>query len=138
MLPKDGLLAIIETPNRLWFFDQHTSRLPFYNWLPDDLAFAYSRFSPRENFREQYREATPERMEHFLRRRGVSYHEIDLAIAPTETLDTVSSLASYFGWRRRLRTPRSARRYKAFLRALRPDLHEGSFDPNLDLILRKH
>ena len=29
ILPAGGLLAIIETPNRLWFFDHHTSRLPF-------------------------------------------------------------------------------------------------------------
>jgi len=35
---------------------KHTSRLPFYNWLPHDLAFSYSRFSPRENFKDTYRE----------------------------------------------------------------------------------
>ena len=33
VLSAGGLLAIIETPNRLWFFDQHTAQLPFYNWL---------------------------------------------------------------------------------------------------------
>jgi len=48
-----------------------------------------------------------------------------VAIAPTQSLDTVSSLVSYFGWRRRMR-------HEPFLRdATRPswanpsDLHEG-------------
>jgi S-adenosylmethionine-dependent methyltransferase len=78
-------------------------------------------------------------MSHFLRRgRGASYHEIDVAIAPTQSLDTVSSLVSYFGWRRRIRTNRFARRYKALLRQIRPDLHEGWFDLDLDVIIRKH
>jgi S-adenosylmethionine-dependent methyltransferase len=139
ILPTGALLAIIETPNRLWFFDEHTSRLPFYNWLPDDLAFMYSRFSSKEIFKDSYREPNVEMMDHFLRRgRGVSYHEIDVAIAPTESLDTVSSLTSYFGWRRRIRASRLARRYKTFLRQIRPDLHEGWFDIDLNVIIRKH
>jgi 2-polyprenyl-3-methyl-5-hydroxy-6-metoxy-1,4-benzoquinol methylase len=137
-LGRGGLLAIIETPNRLWYFDAHTSRLPFFNWLPDDLAFLYSRFSPKEIFRDSYREATPQSIDHFLRRgRGVSYHEIDLAIAATQSLETVSSLNSYFGWRKKLRTPRLARRYKAFLRQVCPGLHEGWLEPDLDVVLRK-
>jgi 2-polyprenyl-3-methyl-5-hydroxy-6-metoxy-1,4-benzoquinol methylase len=139
LLPAGGLLVIIETPNRLWFFDAHTSRLPFYHWLPDELAFLYSRFSPKEIFKDSYREPSADATNHFLRRgRGVSYHEIDLAIAPTQSLDTVSSLNSYFGWLRRIRTRSRARRYKAFLRQIRPDLHEGWFEPDLDVIIRKH
>ncbi len=138
ILPRGGLLAIIETPNRLWYFDAHTSQLHFYHWLPDDLAFLYSRFSPKEIFRDSYREPTRENFGHFLRRgRGVSYHEIDLAIAPTQTLETVSSRTSYFGWRKRVRVPRLARRYKAFLRRIRSDLHSGWLEPDLDVILRK-
>jgi S-adenosylmethionine-dependent methyltransferase len=139
LLPAGGLLAIIETPNRLWLFDHHTSQLPFFNWLPDELAFAYSRFSPKEIFKDSYREPDAQSIDHFRRRgRGISYHEIDVAIAPTQTLETVSSLGSYFGWRLRIRTTRFTRHYKALLRSLRPDLHEGWFDPNLDLIIRKH
>jgi 2-polyprenyl-3-methyl-5-hydroxy-6-metoxy-1,4-benzoquinol methylase len=139
LLSPGGLLAIIETPNRLWYLDQHTSQLPFFNWLPHDLAFAYSRFSPRDNFKDTYQDLNPESLNHFLRRgRGASYHEIDVAIAPTQSLDTVSSLVSHFGWRRRMRTTRLARRYKALLRQIRPDLHEGWFDLDLDVIIRKH
>jgi len=139
LLSRGGLLAIIETPNRLWYFDEHTSQLPFYHWLPHDLAFTYSRFSPRENFNDKYRELNPDSLNHFLRRgRGASYHEIDVAIAPTRSLDTVSSLVGHFGWRRRMRMSRFARRYKALLRQIRPDLHEGWFDLDLDVVIRKH
>lgn len=140
ILKPGGLLAIIETPNRLWWFDQHTAQLPFFHWLPDELAFAYSRFSPRDTFKSLYRDRGDEAMEHFRRRgRGVSYHEFELAIAPVEKLDVVSSLLGHFGWRRTLfRTPRSTSRYKKFLRSLRPELHPGWFDQDLDLIIRKH
>jgi 2-polyprenyl-3-methyl-5-hydroxy-6-metoxy-1,4-benzoquinol methylase len=139
ILKSGGLLAIIETPNRLWWFDHHTAQLPFFNWLPDELAFAYSRFSPRDTFNSLYRNRSDETMEHFRRRgRGASYHEFELAIAPVERLEVVSSLLEYFGWRRTLfRTPRSTARYKKFLHSLRPDLHPGWFDQDLDLIIRK-
>jgi hypothetical protein len=61
-----------------------------------------------------------------------------VAIAPTRSLDTVSSLVGHFGWRRRMRMSRFARRYKALLRQIRPDLHEGWFDLDLDVVIRKH
>ena len=47
MLAENGWLVIIETPNRLWWSDSHTSELPFYNWLPDELAFRYRGHSRR-------------------------------------------------------------------------------------------
>ncbi|HPW56374.1 MAG TPA: class I SAM-dependent methyltransferase [Thermoanaerobaculaceae bacterium] len=55
MLLPQGLWCLVETPNRLWYFDQHTSRLPFFHWLPDDLALLCSRHGPRESFRGRYR-----------------------------------------------------------------------------------
>ncbi|GAI97568.1 unnamed protein product, partial [marine sediment metagenome] len=33
ILPYGGLWSIIETPNRLWYYDSHTSLLPFFSWL---------------------------------------------------------------------------------------------------------
>ena len=132
------MLAIVETPNRLWFFDEHTSQLPFFNWLPDDLAFRYSRYSPRVAFNDLYRDLTSDALEHFLRRgRGASYHEFEIAIAPADELQVVSSLLGHFGWRKTLRQPRAALRFKKFLREIRPDLHEGWFEKDLDLIVRK-
>ncbi len=138
MLPRDGLLIIVETPNRLWYFDSHTSMLPFFHWLPHELAFAYSRFSPRENFRERYREYNAAFKEHFLRRgRGMSFHEIDMSIGNTRNLKVVSSLSSFRGMRYKVRRSRLERQYKAILRSIYPGIHEGWFDEYLYIIIQK-
>lgn len=143
-LPEGALWCVIETPNRLWYFDDHTSRLPFFNWLPDDLAFAYSRFSPREPFRSSYREHSADTLESFLRHgRGVSFHEFDLAIGDSSTLEVVSSLPLWSKKRGLLGLRELARRYKRrsrlerMLASYRPDIHLGFFQPFLDLIIRK-
>jgi 2-polyprenyl-3-methyl-5-hydroxy-6-metoxy-1,4-benzoquinol methylase len=95
MLPNGGLLSIIETPNRLWFVDNHTSDLPFFNWLPDELAFYYSRTSPAPRFRTLYQNYNEDSKLRFLRDgRGMSYHELDLTISPAENLEVVSPLHS--------------------------------------------
>jgi 2-polyprenyl-3-methyl-5-hydroxy-6-metoxy-1,4-benzoquinol methylase len=135
LLKPGARLAVVETPNRLWFHDHHTSLLPFFNWLPDDLAFAYSRFSGREQFKDDYRIPTEEKMHEFLRQgRGVSFHEFDVAIG---THEVETSFSSYFGLRHTgLRSPRAAR-FKQTLRSVRPDLHDGWFEPSLDIMLRK-
>ena len=138
LLPEGGLLVVVETPNRLWYFDDHTSMLPFFHWLPDDLAFQYSRFSPRENFRELYVEYTDAQREHFLRRgRGVSFHEFDVAIGDARELEVISSLSSFQGLRHRVRLGRTGRKYKSLLHRVHPALHQGFFDDHLDLIIRK-
>jgi len=138
MLDPGGLLVIIETPNRLWYFDRHTSRLPFFHWLPDELAFRYSRFSPQENFRELFRQYDATSRQDFLRMgRGMSFHEIDIAVGPASELNVVSSLSQFEGIRFSVRRTRMERRYKAMLRRACPSIHPGFFDRNLDLIIEK-
>jgi len=126
---------VVETPNRLWCFDFHTSLLPFFNWLPDELAFAYSRFSEREHFKDNFRVSNPPHMKEFLRKgRGVSYHEFDLAIG---THEVFSSFSTYYGYRHTLLRSVRARRFKSILKSFRPDLHDGWFEPSLDVLMRK-
>ena len=143
-LPPGALWCVIETPNRLWFYDDHTSHLPFFNWLPDELAFAHSRFSPREPLRSSYRSLSAEAMESFLRHgRGVSFHEFDIAIADASSLDVVSSLPLWrrkrglFGLRELARRHKRQFRLERMLASFRPDVHRGFFQPYLDLIIRK-
>jgi S-adenosylmethionine-dependent methyltransferase len=143
-LPDGALWCLIETPNRLWFFDDHTSQLPFFNWLPDELAFAHSRFSPREPLRSSYRALSASTMESFLRHgRGVSFHEFDVAIADASSLDVVSSLPLWrrtrglFGLRELARRYKRPFRLERALASFRPDIHRGFFQPYLDLIIRK-
>lgn len=136
LLQPPGLMAIIETPNRLWYRDDHTAILPFFHWLPNELAFAYSRFSQRENFREMYREYNLDSKHHFLRRgRGMSFHELSLAIAPVSTLNIISSL-SQFGKNARSVT-QEGRNFKSVMCQIFPKIHPGFFDEYLDLIIRK-
>lgn len=138
LLPVGGLMVIVGAPNRLWYADNHTSMLPFFHWLPNDLAFHYSRFSPRQNFRELYTEYTPTAEQEFLRRgRGLSFHEVDLAIRPVRDLKVVSSLSTYLGIRYKIRKSLLERRYKRVLKAIYPDIHEGFLDDTLHLILEK-
>ncbi len=136
LLPSNGLLAIIETPNRLWFYDEHTSRLPLFHWLPNELAFYYSKMSKRENFRELYHDYFPETKQHFLRRgRGMSFHEIDLAIAPVSALNVISSLEEFGKYPRG--TSALGSEFKAIMQRIVPDIHAGFFDEYLDLIFKK-
>jgi 2-polyprenyl-3-methyl-5-hydroxy-6-metoxy-1,4-benzoquinol methylase len=138
LLRSDGLLVIVETPNRLWYTDPHTSRLPYFHWLPDELALLYSRFSPREVFKDRYREPTPKALEDFARQgRGVSYHELDLTMGPVEGLKVISSLSSFRGWRHEPRRSWRDRRFARFLRTLRPEIHEGFSEPWLDLVIER-
>jgi 2-polyprenyl-3-methyl-5-hydroxy-6-metoxy-1,4-benzoquinol methylase len=138
ILPLGGHLVILKTPNRLWYYDGHTSMLPFFHWLPDELAFEYSAYSPRENFRELYRTRDPPSMDHFLRQgRGASFHEFDIAIRPARELHVVSSQSTFHGFRHKPQRTPMDRWYKVMLRHIYPDIHEGFFDDPLFLIIEK-
>jgi 2-polyprenyl-3-methyl-5-hydroxy-6-metoxy-1,4-benzoquinol methylase len=45
LLAPGGLLVITETPNRLWLWDGHTTRLPFIPWMPRTLACRVARLA---------------------------------------------------------------------------------------------
>ncbi|WP_197518466.1 bifunctional 2-polyprenyl-6-hydroxyphenol methylase/3-demethylubiquinol 3-O-methyltransferase UbiG, partial [Mycobacterium sp. E3198] len=47
LLADGGILCVIEAPNRLWLFDDHTADLPFFHWLPDEIALEYLKRTPR-------------------------------------------------------------------------------------------
>lgn len=131
LLPKGGFLSIVETPNRLWYFDRHTSHLPFYNWLPDELAYDYSKFSKRDNF--SYPEFSDEQFLNFLRRgRGFSFHELQLAInLPPNSNQIVSSISMPY-------IPYSQdSRYHKFLTKSYPDINKVFFNPSINIIIKK-
>jgi S-adenosylmethionine-dependent methyltransferase len=142
MLSPGSLWCVIETPNRLWYYDGHTSHLPFYLWLPDDLAFLYSRFSPRKGFRDLYREVDDAWKLDFLRRgRGVSFHEFELTMKRAEELDVVSSLPIFLRRQNLLRRVlwmlTGNRGFESFLMQCGPKIHTGFYQNSLDLIIRK-
>ncbi|MFZ5617595.1 MAG: methyltransferase domain-containing protein [Pseudomonadota bacterium] len=81
-----GIIIICETPNRLVYFDNHTSRLPFFQMLPIELQAKVAAHSPRSDFRESMLRALEngggrDGIHMYLMRWGqsVSFHEFDLA-----------------------------------------------------------
>lgn len=141
-LPSGGLWGLTETPNRLWYFDDHSSWLPLYQWLPDDLAIRYARFSPREDFRDRFHEPTTDELRAFYRYgRGVSFHEFELTLGPVRDLSIVSCRRLFHRrqrpmrwWKRRWT---KAGRFERTLTALCPDVPRPFLLPSLDLVLRK-
>ncbi len=146
MLPTGSLWCVIDTPNRLWYYDGHTSQLPFYQWLPDDLAFLYSQFSPRKGFCNLYRELNEHSKLDFLRLgRGVSFHEFELTMKRADQFDIVSSLPIFLESRRPIAKVildaiknRKKRRFESFLMQFGPNMHRGFYQEYLNLIIRKN
>ncbi len=92
-LKYKGHLIVVEAPNRLWIEDTHTSELPFFQWLPDDLAYLYSIKSNKQSFNSKYLDNEYLYMKQFLRRgRGVSFHEFELAFENLDKLQILGSL----------------------------------------------
>lgn len=137
MLSEDAMLVVLETPNRLWYFDSHTSALPFFDWLPDELAFHYSKFSKRNNFKDLYRELNDAELLKFLRwGKGASYHEFEIALEPLNELQIISSLMQ-FEKTAILKLGYKGLRYMRFLRNTKKDLPQCFCYPYLDIILKK-
>ncbi len=145
MLSNGGLWCVIGTPNRLTFYDSHTAMMPFFYWLPDELAIKYASLSPRREFGERFvkiDEPTEEMKLEFARwGRGMSYHEFELALGPLNELTILSSLGEFLRKRdliyKLASSYRPAGRYASFFRKLYPQINEAFFDPYLDMIIQK-
>ncbi len=144
MLRPGGLWVVIETPNRLHFFDDHSARLPFFHWLPDEVAWEYGIRSPRKVFSnllesEPRGAKTPVLLQRF--GRGISYHDFELALGPLCELEIVSSLGRYtmaLRWLRRLQRFTTLKgRHQALLSRVAPQLHPAFLEPWLNFIIRK-
>lgn len=143
LLEDDGCICITETPNRLWFYDSHTAWMPFFHWLPDDLALEYSAYSPRVPFNERFRNNNPDSMLTFLRcGRGMSFHELDLAFGKQSRYSVISNMNSYLAWRNPAkmlkRIVSGDGRRERLLNSYAPKRNRAFFTERLDVILRKH
>lgn len=95
-LSSGAWLVVVQTPNRLWWFDDHTSYLPFYLWLPEELAIYYAKYSSRKPFNDEVAPPVSEDMLMKLSRTGraASYHEFQLAMGDLSDLE-IRSLGSW-------------------------------------------
>lgn len=136
ILNDGGFLITIEAPNRLWYFDSHTSELPFFQWLPDDLAYRYSRNSPKESFSSNYLDSNYDDLIGFLRRgRGVSYHEFELAFGDLSKTNIISRLNRLVFTKSYLNTFIVKPLYKLFLKK-QIKLPKAFYDEYLDFIIK--
>jgi 2-polyprenyl-3-methyl-5-hydroxy-6-metoxy-1,4-benzoquinol methylase len=89
LLVPGGILVVIETPNRLSYFDSHTMQQPFWGMLPADVVLRSGEASSEPRFRMVMDSliARPEAdRETSLTRwgRGISFHDVDIAIPRDE------------------------------------------------------
>ncbi|UXA07469.1 class I SAM-dependent methyltransferase [Mycobacterium sp. SMC-2] len=140
LLVDNGILCILEAPNRLWPYDNHTADLPFFHWLPDEIALEYFKQTVRYQASPFDTGSAEAKLELARRGRGVSYHEIELALGPIKELEFMVDRHSFQIRQNLLRWLHyrlsSSRRYANLLRRQRPDLPIGLFLPYLDIAIR--
>ncbi len=142
MLETGGLLSVAETPNRLWLTDSHTSFLPFFHWLPDDLALLYAKHSPRKEINNIPDEFNLDNCTNLTRKgRGISYHEFHLAIGSLDKLNIVNSLQEYMQQKsliyRFIRKFSLQYRFGRMLMMYGPGIHLGFYERNLYFVMQK-
>ncbi len=106
-LKPGGVILIAETPNRLSMNDYHTSWIPFFQWLPPEVADRYAHYAPRTQFKYEMDAfaarneiGTSSHREHVVRwGRGVSYHDFELVFGPG-----VHDMVVLNGWEPEVRT----------------------------------
>jgi S-adenosylmethionine-dependent methyltransferase len=146
MVVPGGLVGFIECPNRLWYYDVHTTFSNFYNWLPDELAIDYAKFYEREGFRTAFEEearggaggATAE-----LARwgRGASYHDIEVALGPIANIEILEGSQDYMRsidedldrwW-----SHSDEGKYRQLLMKFAPNIPSAFFYPWMEVLMRK-
>ncbi len=142
LLRPGGIWSVIEAPNRLWFWDGHTSMDNFYNWLPDEVAARWAHKAARKPFADDFPAGQVFDSIKLARwGRGVSYHEFDLVFGDARRLDVVSNKTDFLRRTNPVMLAHSlvskGRRYERFLESIAPDVDKGFLRQYLDIIIRK-
>ena len=151
LIKENGIVSVVETPNRLWFTDGHTSFTPFFHWLSDECAMDYTPFTPRESWTSGFKNRSDNSPLDFARLgRGVSFHEFVIALGGMENVKVVSHMQSFLDRKLIRALARKALivvrtllgnkkyRYQRLLMNLGPSgIHEGFYEEGLDIALKK-
>lgn len=143
LLENGKHLCVFGTPNRLWPEDIHTSFIPFYMWLQDELAVDYARFSSRKEFNKIHERSIVDCYEDFYRwGRGCSFHDFHVALGNTNNLKVLGSLPIFlrrYSFIQRISYRRSLEfKYKNIIQKFGPKgMHPGFYECYLDLIIEK-
>lgn len=141
-------LCVFGSPNRLYHSDKHTSWLPFYMWLQDEIALDYAKFSERKNFTEAFGEIhknnyTNYEIDLYRWGRGISFHEFELAIKRADRLKVVGCLNDFLigkrSWLQQMKYKTTDEyKYSSFLSKFGPNnVHPGFYHSYIDLIIEK-
>ena len=154
ILPIGGLIIIIDTPNCLFFYDGHTSGLPFHHWITDELAYRYVEVMPSSIFRsEQFDgEITKSKMDEFIGwGRSISYHDLEISFKKlNSSFKILKSLSSYENeiyfyenkltsiYRKiRFKNESVTDRYMNLMIEYQPEINPSFFHPYLNIIIEK-
>lgn len=145
ILKPGGFIFILEAPNRLWCFDHHTAFLPFYLWLPPEIAILYAKNIQRNIIREKIHPNNfpgCEDVQDFYRiGTGVSFHEIALALPGIHLMKDIRSLQEIMHFSlvsRILQNVSFNYKYKTLLKKINPHkIHPGFYEPFLDIAIKK-
>lgn len=140
LLPENGILAVLEAPNRLWYTDIHTTSHPFYLWLPDQAAIAYTQYLDGP-WHDLFTEPASEAKLHLARfGRGVSFHDFVIAWnIPPDKLPVVGYATAFHEkkWRSALARLSASGQYRKLISTAVPNVHPAFFQPSLDLAFKK-
>jgi 2-polyprenyl-3-methyl-5-hydroxy-6-metoxy-1,4-benzoquinol methylase len=140
LLRPGGLLIVGDTPNRLTWHDAHTSWLPFFDALPEEVALDYYQRSPRPDFCEAIsiaRSHSEAEARNTLIRwgRGISYHDFEIALGPVENLVLGDGFdpepLAYYG------VPLETRMLYTYVKKKELNIPPGFLREPMDLILQK-
>jgi ubiquinone/menaquinone biosynthesis C-methylase UbiE len=140
VLKPGGAIVVTETPNRLTYFDRHTSQLPFFHLLPVDLQLLYADRSPRATFADgiathRKRQPGDEVLRELMIRWGqsVSFHDFEVAIGDVNERILASGLHPNL---MKLRPERPEEKpLRDFVRSVDLSIHPGFTRYYLDLII---
>jgi S-adenosylmethionine-dependent methyltransferase len=140
LLRPGGWLVVDETPNRLVYSDGHTSLLPFFSQLPDELALLYASRSPRADFARSIEKARQESHARAMLRlarwgRGLSFHEFELAIGSLDGLIVADGYDAPMD--RAYPVQADELLLLQWIAENAPTVHPAFTRRNLDLVLRK-
>jgi 2-polyprenyl-3-methyl-5-hydroxy-6-metoxy-1,4-benzoquinol methylase len=146
LLAPGQFLTICDTPNRLWYYDDHTARQNFFHWLPDKVAIAYAARTPRKGFNVDFshdrdHDGGVNRLWRW--GRGISYHDLEIAL---EVDASTLEVHGEWQYRREKVDPQwwaetwmnsKDGQYHKFLRLIEPRLPVAFLESELALMIRR-
>lgn len=144
LLSSGQFLAVCDTPNRLWYYDDHTALQNFFHWLPDDIAVDYAVRTAREKFNTDFDRRNGDVITRLCRwGRGVSYHDFEIAFDAD-----ISQFEVHGEWQHRRENDDPKwwaeswstsidGQFHKFLRLAAPNLPVAFTEPELAFLIRK-